>query len=205
MKHQIRALAETHLVIAADSRGHGRSSDAAEALGYSRMADDMIELLEALHIKTADVVGWSDGGIIGLELAMRFPQRVRRLVVIGSNYDVDGLVDLPDPAAEPPRRGGWWRHDAPDPEHWAALYRKVVAMWRTEPHYSSADLAKIKAPTLVMAGEFDAIRREHTDQLAKSVAGAREEIIAEGSHTIINDQPEIVNRLILRFLDEEFR
>jgi len=202
MKHQIRALAETHLVIAADSRGHGRSSDAAEGLTYSRMADDMIELLEALHIKTADVVGWSDGGIIGLELAMRFPDRVRRLVVIGGNYDVDGLVELPDPSAEPPRRSGWWRRDEPDPEHWAALYRKVATMWRTEPHYSTADLAKIKAPTLVMAGEFDVIRRAHTDQLAKSIEGSREEIIAEGSHSLINDQPGVVNDRILRFLDD---
>ena len=171
-------------------------------LSYARMADDMIGLLDALHIKTADVVGWSDGGIVGLELAMRFPQRIRRLVVIGSNYDVDGLVDLPDPAAEPPRRGGWWRRDEPDPEHWAALYRKVVTMWLKQPHYGAADLAKIRAPTLVMAGEFDAIRREHTDQLAKSIVGAREEIIAEGSHSIINDQPGVVNDNILKFLDE---
>jgi pimeloyl-ACP methyl ester carboxylesterase len=204
MKHQIRALAETRFVIAADSRGHGRSSDAAEPLSYSRMADDMIGLLDALHIKTADIVGWSDGGIIGLELAMRFPQRVRRLVVIGSNYDVDGLVDVPDPAAEPPRRGGWWRRDEPDSEHWAALYRKVVTMWLTEPHYNTTDLAKIKAPTLVMAGEFDAIRREHTDQLAKSIVGAREEIIAEGSHSIIRDQADVVNDYLLRFLDESY-
>lgn len=181
MKHQIRALAETRFVIAADSRGHGRSSDAAEPLSYSRMAHDMIELLDALHIKTADVVGWSDGGIIGLELAMRFPERVGRLVGIGSSYDVDGLADLPDPSAEPPRRGGWWR---------------------TQPHYRTVDLAKIKAPTLVMAGEFDAIRREHTDQLAKSIVGAREEIIADGSHSIINDRPDVVNEHVLRFLDE---
>jgi len=202
MQHQIRALAETRFVVAADSRGHGRSTDADEALSYSLIADDMIKLLDTLEINTVDIVGWSDGGIIGLDLAMRHPERIRRLVAIGSNYDVDGVIDKPDRAAEPPRRRGFLRRNELDPAHWAALYRKVITMWRTLPHYSSADLAKIKAPTLVMAGEFDAIRRSHTDQLAKAIRRGREEIIAGGSHFIINDQPDVVNAHILRFLDE---
>ena len=200
MQHQIRALAGTRFVIAPDSRGHGRSTDTNEPLSYSLMADDFVKLLDKLNISIVDVVGWSDGGIIGLDLAIRHPERVRRLVAIGSNYSVDGLINKPDAAAEPPRTGGFLQRDKIN----SAFYRKVVTMWQTQPNFTLADLAKIKAPTLIMAGEFDIIKRSHTDQLAKAIRASREEIIAGGAHFIVSDhdQADIVNAHILRFLDE---
>jgi pimeloyl-ACP methyl ester carboxylesterase len=91
MHKQIRALAATRFVVALDSRGHGRSTDSDAPLSYTLMADDMLRLLDHLNIRQTDIVGWSDGGIIGLDLAMHHPERVGRLVAIGANYDVDGL------------------------------------------------------------------------------------------------------------------
>ncbi len=91
MHYFISALAPTHTVIAVDSRAQGRSTDSAAPLTYAQMGDDMIGLLNALHIRRTDVVGWSDGGIIGLDMAMKHPDRVRRLVAIGANYDVNGI------------------------------------------------------------------------------------------------------------------
>jgi poly(3-hydroxybutyrate) depolymerase len=79
MTHQIMALAKCHLVIAADSRGHGRSSDTDAPLSYATMSDDMLKLLD-LHIEQVSVVGWSDGGIISLDLAIRHPERIKKLV-----------------------------------------------------------------------------------------------------------------------------
>ena len=76
MSYQIRALAKSHFVIAADSRGHGRSTDLNAPLSYSLMSDDMSKLLDHLQIGLVDVVGWSDGGIIGLDLAIRHPERI---------------------------------------------------------------------------------------------------------------------------------
>ncbi|WP_367254376.1 alpha/beta fold hydrolase [uncultured Phenylobacterium sp.] len=96
MHWQIEALAKDHLVIAPDSRGHGRSTDAAGPLHYARMAEDMIELMDRLRIRKADIVGWSDGGIIGLHLAIHHPDRVGRLVTIGTNFDLTG-IDLTRP------------------------------------------------------------------------------------------------------------
>jgi pimeloyl-ACP methyl ester carboxylesterase len=207
MSYQIMALATTRFVVAADSRGHGRSTDSDAPLGYALMSDDMLKLLDHLKIDRVDVVGWSDGGIIGLDLAMRYPDRIRRLVVIGANYDVDGLIDKPTISAEIPRVPLKYRLLAGNPAHWPVFYRKVVTMWQTQPHYTLNDLGHIKAPTLVMAGEFDIMTREHTNQLARAIPGGREVIIEGGTHTALFDEPGIVNAHTLRFLmaDRELR
>jgi pimeloyl-ACP methyl ester carboxylesterase len=203
MSNQIRALAKSHFVIATDSRGHGRSTDSEEPLGYSLMSDDMANLLNHLHIDRVDVVGWSDGAIIGLDLAMRHPELVRRLVAISANYDVDGLVGEAASDSEIPPPPLRYRLLARDPAHWPEIYRKVVKMWETQPHYTLNELGQIKAPTLIMAGEFDIIKREHTSQLAKAIPGSEEIIVQGATHAVPNDKPEIVNRQILRFLDEQ--
>ena len=202
MSYQIRALAASHFVIAVDSRGQGRSTDANVPLSYSLMSDDMVKVLDYLNINRVDVVGWSDGGIIGLDLAMRHPERVRRLVAISANYDVDGLVGGASSVGEVPRAPLRYRLLAPDPAHWPVLYDKVVTMWQTQPHYTLSDLGHIQAPTLIMAGEHDAIKRVHTDQLANAIPGSHESIIADATHSVPADKPEIVNSKILNFLDE---
>ncbi len=202
MRHQIIALAGEHFVIAPDSRGHGRSTDTAAPLTYAGMADDMVGLLDRLKIDRVDVVGWSDGGIIGLDLAMRYPGRIRRLVAISANSDVDGLVQLPPADGPvPPRRRACPRPDA-DPNDWPTFYRKVVTLWRTQPHYSQKDLGQITAPTLIMAGDADVVRRSHTDLLTKAIPGAREFIIEGGSHSAYNDSFGIVNTAVSTFLHE---
>jgi pimeloyl-ACP methyl ester carboxylesterase len=200
MREQIRALAASHLVVAVDSRGHGRSTDSDAPLSYALMADDMLKLLDQLNIPQTDVVGWSDGGIIGLDLAMHHPERVGRVVAIGANYDVDGLNEKPDLNAAIPPVPGFYRRNAPDPAHWPVLYRKVVAMWATEPNYTLAELGRIKARVLIMAGEFDVIKRSHTDQLAHAIPGADEVIVPGGNHNMALNKPGEVNARILAFL-----
>jgi pimeloyl-ACP methyl ester carboxylesterase len=200
MTHQIMALAKYHLVIAADSRGHGRSSDTDAPLSYATMSDDMLKLLDHLHIEQVSVVGWSDGGIISLDLAIRHPERIKKLVAIGANYDVDGLVESPilkDKIPPVPLRYKLFAHD---PNHWPALYRKVVAMQQTQPHYSKQHLNKIEAKTLIMAGEFDVVRRDHTDQLAAAIPNSQEIIVQGAHHSLPIDKPETVNAYILQFL-----
>jgi len=201
MRHQIEALASRHFVIAPDSRGHGRSTDAESPLSYAAMADDMLALLDRLAIRRADIVGWSDGGIVGLTLAMRHPERVGRLVVIGANFDPAGLVSPPDPDPAVPPVPRSYRWTAPDPAHWSALYRKVVAMWRTQPRYTPGELGTIRSPTLVMAGAFDAIRRAHTDALAAAIPGAQEYIVPGATHRAPLTHAAAVNARILAFLD----
>jgi pimeloyl-ACP methyl ester carboxylesterase len=202
MSYQIRALATSHFVIAPDSRGQGRSTDSEVPLSYPLMSDDMLKLLDYLHVDRVDVVGWSDGAIIGLDLAMRHRERIGRLVAISANYDVDGLRESPTSAMKIPPAPIRYRLLAPDSAHWPELFRKVVTMWQTQPHYTLNDLGRIKAPTLIMAGEFDAIKRQHTDQLARAIPDSREVIIEGATHSVPVEWPEIVNANILKFLDE---
>jgi pimeloyl-ACP methyl ester carboxylesterase len=202
MAYQIMALANSHLVIAADSRGHGRSTDSTTPLSYSLMSDDMATLLDQLQIKRVDVVGWSDGGIVGLDLAIRHPQQVRRLVAISANFDVDGLISLPNPDEKVPWPPLRYLLLAPDASDWPNIYRKVITMWATQPHYTLRELGGIQATTLIMSGQFDIVKPEHTDLLAKSIPTSEEVVIGGGTHTAPMDQPAMVNDYILRFLEE---
>jgi pimeloyl-ACP methyl ester carboxylesterase len=204
MSFQIMALAKSHFVIAVDSRGQGRSTGANGPLSYSLMSDDMVKVLDSLKINRVDAVGWSDGGIIGLDLAIRHPERIRRLVAISANYNPDGLGYTPSVEEVPRIALRYWLL-APNPAQWPDLYRNVIAMWRTQPQYTLNDLGHIKAPTLIMAGEYDLIKRKHTDQLAKAIPGSCESIIAHATHSVPIEKPDIVNSKILNFLDESIR
>ena len=207
MHYQIRALAGTRFVIAPDSRGHGRSTDGEGPLHYQRMADDMVALLDALEVRQVDVVGWSDGGIIGLILAMQHPARVGRLVTSGANYHFDGLSEpIPDDLApdagelDPARR--FYQRVAPAPEHWPVIFGKLTHMWRTEPAYRETDLARIAAPVLVVAGEFDSIARSHTEAMAAAIPNGRIAIIPGATHFVPLEDPTAFDAAMLEFLNQ---
>jgi pimeloyl-ACP methyl ester carboxylesterase len=197
MHNQIRALAERRTVVAIDSRGHGRSSDGAAPLSYGLMADDTFKLLKPLGLEPVDIVGFSDGGIIGLDLAMHHPALIRRLVAIGANFNPDGLVD----SQAPDTLSGSHIPAPAQKEELNTLRHKVTTMWHTEPNYTLHDLAMIKAPTLIIAGERDVVRRQHTDALANAIPGARKVIIKDSTHEVLVEKPGSVDELILDFLD----
>ena len=205
MHYQIGDLAGEHLVIAPDSRGHGRSTDGEGPLHYAQMTDDMVALLDELKVEKADVVGWSDGGIIALDMAIRYPDRVGRIAISGANFNVAGLTEAPDLTSDPEGEAvasqrDFYKRLAPDPDHWPEFYRKVLAMWSSEPHFTIEQLGTIKAPALVMAGEFDGIKREHTDAMAEAIPGATEVIIAGASHFAPVTHHAEVDAHIVKFL-----
>jgi len=203
MHFQITHLARDHFVIAPDSRAQGRSNDAPGELHYQTMTDDMIALMNRLHIARADVVGWSDGGIIALDLARRYPSRVRRIVAMGANFNPDGLAFIP--AAPPPGRpaidenGLAYRLTSSTPDHWPVVYGKILRMWAGEPQWTPADLGRIRAPALIIAGERDVIRRHHTDALARAIPGAQEVIIPGATHRAAREAHDRVNAAIDAF------
>jgi pimeloyl-ACP methyl ester carboxylesterase len=206
MHYQIVDLARDHLVIAPDSRGHGRSTDVAGPMHYADMAQDMLGLMDQLHVARADIVGWSDGGNIGLDMAMKHPERVGRLVTIGANYDAAGLVDPISPAspdnAEFADGKEIYQRISPTPDRWPVLYREVTEMWRTEPHYTTTELGRIRSPVLVIAGDHDAVLRSHTDSLAHAIPGAREKIFPHAGHMVLMQDPDAVDGSIRAFLSE---
>jgi pimeloyl-ACP methyl ester carboxylesterase len=204
MHYFISALAATHTVIAIDSRAQGRSTDSTAPLSYAQMGDDMIKLMDVLQLKQADVIGWSDGGIIGLDMAMKHPQRIRRLIAIGANYDVKGVPpkELNPSAirAIAAQVKPFYDNVAPDPAHFPVLVQKITIMLTSEPHYTLAQLGGIRARTLVVAGEHDMILRQHTDSLAHAIPGAREIIVPGASHFGPLEMPDVYERLAVQFL-----
>jgi pimeloyl-ACP methyl ester carboxylesterase len=206
--NQIPALAKEFMVIAPDSRAHGRSTDSARPLSYKLMAKDMVALLEKLKLKNVAVVGWSDGGIIGLELAMNHPGLVRKLVVIGTNFRTDGMtaesLDMtkkmsPDTEELKPARD-FYQRISPDPGRWPVFLEKVKTMWLSQPNYTPADLKKIGAPTLIILGEKDAIRKDHGEEMQRNIPGSKLLIIKEASHFVGMEKPDELNRAIIDFL-----
>lgn len=207
MHYFISALAPTHTVIAVDSRAQGRSTDSAAPLSYALMGDDMIKLMDVLQFSHADVVGWSDGGIIGLDMAMKHPERIRRLIAIGANYDVNGVPpkDL-NPAAirsDAAQIKPFYDNVAPDPAHFPVLVQKLTVMLMHEPHYTIAELGHIRARTLIVAGEHDMILRRHTDSFAHAIPGAREIIVPGASHFGPLENPDAYEDIAVRFLNSD--
>jgi len=207
MHYQITALAQDHFVIAPDSRAHGRSTDVENVpLTYALMADDMIALMDQLGLQRVDVVGWSDGGNIGLDMAIRYPARVGKLVTYGSNFHFSGAgAGLPETVD--PDNARWevvrsfYERVAPDPQHWPVFLNKIMTMWRAYPTFSAQDLRGVRAPVLVMAGEFDSVDDAHTRAMAAAIPGATLDIIEGEDHFAPLLAPDKVTPQIVAFLE----
>lgn len=208
MAFQTRALAKTRRVIAVDTRGHGRSSDDGAAFHYTDFADDFLTLIGVLGEERVDVVGWSDGGITALLMAEKAPERVRRVVAIGANATPDGVTDEARALFEKATP------DSPDVQEIRMLYgafsdgsrfpsvfTRLKTLYLTEPQITDAMLARIYTPTLVLVGEKDMIRPEHSRHIAGTIPRGRLEVIAGGSHAAPIESPREVNAAVLRFLD----
>ena len=154
-------------------------------------------------------MGWSDGGNIALDMAMHHPDRVSHVVTFGANFQPDGLnpqdVEWNNTANAssfgPDMRKGWTALN-PQPEHFDEAMNKIIAMWRTLPNWSFADLRSIRAKCLICAGDHDLIRGDHTADLAKSIPGAEMWIVPNASHGAMIEHPELVNPKVLEFLEK---
>ncbi len=205
---QIPLLARNFKVIALDSRAHGRSTDSPQPLSYKAMADDTLKVVNALGIDSFFVVGWSDGGIIGLDIAMTAPKRMKKLVAIGSNARVDGLTDealnaVKNMSADAEGLRGlrqFYTLIAPSPSHFPELIRKIQFMWLSQPNYSADDLRSIQASTLLILGDHDAVRLDHGKEMAKLIPRCELLVIGDASHWVPLERPLEVNAAIVRFL-----
>jgi pimeloyl-ACP methyl ester carboxylesterase len=204
---QLPALAAAYQVHAPERPGHGRSADRDGPFRYADMVADTIRYLDAVGLDDANVIGFSDGAIISLLLALEHPERVRSIVAISANLNPDVFADTGDePAEEDEARGGSdvraaYEKLSPDgPGHCDVILDKLHTLWTSEPDIAAADLAAICAPALIMAGDRDSIPTDHTVLIARSIPRARLAIVPDAGHMVIEEQPDEVNRLVLRFL-----
>ena len=188
-------------VIAVDSRAHGKSVDGGDSLSFEMMADDMAALLTELHIDSADVIGWSDGGIIALVLAMRHPQKVRRLVATGANLWPDSTALLPSLWRDMEREYAQGRDSVyTDPAKRNA--RKVFLLDYRHPHIHTAALKAVKAPAFIIAGDRDLIVGEHTLAIYKNLPKAWLWIVPDCGHATLIDKADEFNRKVTEFLGQ---
>ncbi len=198
-RHNIPALARHYRVLALDSRAHGQSVDPADSLSFEQLADDCAALLTHLRLDSVNVVGWSDGGIVALLLALRHPAKVRRLVASGANLTPDSLALMPalwqqlqrgyaegrgQAFSDPKRRNDW----------------KVFCLDVLQPNIPLVALRRIAAPTLVVAGDHDVITPEHTVAIYRHLRLARLWVVPGCGHAVLQEQAAEFNRQVLAFL-----
>ena len=206
--NQIQALAPHHTVIAMDSRGHGRSTRDPRPHGYDLMADDVVALMDVLKVPKADIVGWSDGGILGLDLAMRHPDRVGKIFAFAANTVTSGVIDgvekNPTFAAFIERAGHEYEEHSATPKEYDVFVEQISKMWASQPNWTDAQLKAITASVLVVDGDHDeAIKREHTEYIAATIPGAGLLILPNASHFAFLQDPGLFNYAVLHFLGDQ--
>jgi pimeloyl-ACP methyl ester carboxylesterase len=202
-KNQIPYFAKNYQVILADSRAQGKSTDTSDSLTYEMMADDFNALLNQLHLDSCYVVGWSDGGIDGLMLAMRHPEKVKKLAITGANLWPDTtaiepalfqwIVSTNDSLAKVPQ--------IPD----VKAQQKLLKLMVFNPHISTADLKKVKCPTLVIGGDNDVILPKHTMAIAEAIPKSYLWILPNSGHSTLIVYKDLFNQLVGDFFKKPYR
>lgn len=201
---QVRALDRHYKVVVLDSRGHGRSTRTKAPITYDLMASDTIGVMNYLHIRRAALVGWSDGAIIGLDIAIHHPNRLTRLFAFAANSNPSGVKDVsksPVFTAFIKRASRQYARLSPTPTQFKAFLANIEHMWATEPHFTDEQLRHITVPTWIVDADHDeAIKREDTDHMAALIPGAGELILPQVSHFAFLQDPVMFNEALLHFL-----
>ena len=205
---QVAAVAAHHTVILMDSRGHGRSTRDSRPYGYDLMADDVVALMDHLKISRADIVGWSDGGILGIDLAIRHKDTVGKVFAFAANTVTsgvkDGVENNPTFAAYIARAGREYATLSATPKQYGSFVEQISRMWAEQPNWSDSELKAIDTPVLVVDGDHDeAIKREHTEYIAATIPHAGLLILPKTSHFAFLQDPRQFNFAILHFLGDE--
>jgi len=204
---QIENFKDRYYVIVADNRFHGKTENGSVELTYDLMAEDYNSLLDFLKIDSIYIIGQSDGGIIGLLIAMNYPKKVKKLVTTAPNLRVDKTT-LPE----------WYiqldRNDLKEVEKKIArgdtsadIFRlkSQISLMVKYPNISKKELAKIKAPVLVMAGDGDVIKLEHILDIYQNIPKAQLFIMPGATHFMLREEYSLFNQIAERFLDNPFK
>ncbi|MBA3869618.1 MAG: alpha/beta hydrolase [Anaerolineae bacterium] len=216
----IPELAKTRQIVAIDQQGHGRTADIDRPLSPAQMAKDTIALLDYLGLKQVDIFGYSNGSVVALQIAIEHPVLVRKLVLMAITYNTTGLHEgllegikqlQPEHLA-----GSKWQEEyarvAPQPENWPLLVEKTKTMDENLPDWSAETIQALKSPALIIGGDNDIIRPEHTIEMFKLLGGAvmrmdgslsqsQLAILPGTSHEMLVDRPEWLVSMATYFLN----
>jgi pimeloyl-ACP methyl ester carboxylesterase len=189
-------------VVAMDCRGRGRSAWGDLPITYAQMAADAVGLLDHLSIAKTDVVGWSDGAAIALDLAAHYPERLDRVVAYATNFTPEGLQFVESDQMIPFEYFiATYRHLAPQPERFEELLGVLDELGKAGPNYSEAELKNIAVPVLILDGEADEfIKPDEPRRMAELIPGATLLIMPGTGHFAVNARPGLVNQIVLDYL-----
>jgi len=199
---QIPYFSKYYKVIVADSRAQGKSADTSDSLSYDQMADDYAALLTALNVDSAYVLGWSDGGINGLLMAMRHPEKVKKLAITGANLQPDSSAVDPAVIKEFMPHYLELKNEAREKKlknNTDSTQFKLFRLLMEQPNILPTDLHKISCPTLVIGGDHDIIRPEHTLQIFQHIPDANLWILPNCGHATLVDYADEFNSNVLHF------
>jgi pimeloyl-ACP methyl ester carboxylesterase len=221
MQELLSDLAKSRQIIAVDLQGHGRTADVDRPLQYEQMADDVAALMEHLGISQADIVGYSMGGSVGLQVVIRHPERVRKLVAMSAGYRLDGMypeviAGIAEITPEVFYGTPWYEENyaavAPRPGDFPALVEKLKRLDAEEFDWSQ-EIRGIAAPTLLVFGDADVVRPEHMAELFRLLGGgvpgdltglpnARLAVLPGTTHVTVMDRIDWLLPMFTEFLDE---
>lgn len=193
--NQIPFFEKHYQVIAIDSRLQGKSGGSTDSISYELMASDFCALLDYLDIKSANVLGWSDGGIDGIMMAMNCPQKVKKLAVSGANT-------VPDTTAITNADLLGMKNFVAHPESASEVAVALTQMMIDQPNILYSDLGKIHCPVLVMAGDHDMIKTDHTVKIYQSIPSASLCIFPDSNHGVCQQHPDLFNETVFTFFSK---
>lgn len=202
-ENQIPYFSKNYQVILADSRAHGKSIDQGDSLSYEMMTDDLNALLDTLHINSCNVIGWSDGGIEGLMLAIRHPEKVKKLAVTGANLIPDPILSTDPWVVETVIAAIDSLKKLPvsfETKRQLKLQRLLI----NEPHITHAALQTIACPTLVIGGDQDVIMPRHTLEIAENIKKSNLWILPNSGHSTPLAYKDLFNETVRTFFETPY-
>ena len=194
--HQMKPFAQHFRVIAIDTRGHGKSPRGDRPFTIRQFAEDLLDFMNQHAIEKAHILGFSDGGNIAMVFALAHPERVERLILNGANLDASGVkrkIQIPIEIGY--RVARLFARISSK----AKKNAEMLGLMVNDPNVKPEELSRIQCPTLIVAGDKDMIKNQHTRLIAQSIPGAELSIIP-GNHFVANQHPEAFNEVVLRFL-----
>ena len=203
--NQVPALAGSYRIIVMDSRGHGGSTRDERPYGYDLMASDVMGLMDFLKLSKAAIVGWSDGAILGLDIAIHHPERLTRLFAFAANSDPSGVADIvqsPVFNVYIARAEKEYQALSPTPDQYKSFFDQISKMWETEPHFTAEQLRGITVPTWIVDADHDeAIKRANTEFMANEIPNTGLLLQPQVSHFSFLQDPQQFTSDVLHFLE----
>ena len=195
------AVEKTHQPFAYDRTAHGRTKIRDGFMHFDFQVDEFIAYIEKVVKKPVHVIGWSDGGNIGLLASIKRPDLIKSLVGIGMNYTYKGGIsfDLNNVSVSDEEKASFAKMSKQDPELLITIIRKAFKVWSSEPKLKLKDLAKVKCPVLVLAADDEPFTSELTFKMYEAIPNARLAVVPGTSHALVKEKPKLMHAIIKDF------